>query len=159
MKISKKKTLETAWGTHHFCWYTQQFSKISKMSLWVFSVINNILFFHFYNAFFFVKSHSHSVTCFCLCSFVSVYCRRECTCVVYGYTVKFGGFSSSKKKKCVFFFQNIWIDNPYDWYGLTIRIVHMDCLRIENPYVLNFFKIIIYLELFYTFNLFTKFDN
>ena len=47
------KNQGTAWGTQHFCWYTQQFSKIPKMLLWVFSVINNILAFSFLQRLFF----------------------------------------------------------------------------------------------------------
>ena len=119
-KLNKKNSNGPDFGNYlghlTFFFIHPAFFKILKMSLWVFLVINNILVLSFLQCFSFRKT-TLSETCFCQRSFVSIYCCRQYTCVVYKYTVKFDVFLSPEEKWCVY------------------RII-----RIVNPYVLNFFK-------------------
>ena len=111
------------YGTGHTRTYREllgapsNFPKYKKYPFWLQIAYQ---FFHFCNAFFFIKSHSLIVTCFHQHPFVSVCYCRWCTCVVSRYTVKFGGFSSPEKKKCV--------------------LKKFKTYKFDNPYVLKFFK-------------------
>ena len=59
-----------------------------------------------------------------------------------------------RKQKWHFFWKNpIWIINPYDSYGLPIRINHTDwfvwTIRIGNPY--EPYELLIYMSFFFVF--------
>lgn len=104
IRSCSRRTKELLWTFSIFCQFTQQFSKIPKMLLWVFSVINNRLAFSFLQCLFF---SCKIILSYCNLLLLASFCERLLLpvvyCVVYGYTVKFGDFSSPEKKRYAFF--------------------------------------------------------
>ena len=127
----------------YFCRYTQQFSKILKISLWVFLVTNSILVFLFLYClffFFFVKVAFPCCNLFPLVSF------HECL------------LSLVVHIRCLQIYGEVWWFFVAWWEEICIKkfkTYRLAFIRIDNPYVLNFFKNYNFLYII----LFTKIDN